>query len=74
MVNINTANEWFENLSFREMESITNIYRLDYIFAYDDEVLADEMFIDIYKRSYGFYVETEGALDVASAPLFDIWG
>ena len=45
MVNINTANEWFENLSFREMERITNIYLLDYIFAYDDEVLAVEMFI-----------------------------
>lgn len=39
-----------------------------------EQVVADEMFIDIYKRSYGFYVETEGALDVASAPLFDIWG
>lgn len=46
MVNINTANEWFENLSFKEMERITNIYLLDYIFTYDDEVLADEMFID----------------------------
>ena len=39
-----------------------------------EQVEAGDMFIDIYQRSYGFYVETDGALDVASAPLFDIWG
>ena len=39
-----------------------------------EQVVADDMFIEIYERTYGFYMETEGALDVASAPLFDIWG
>ncbi len=34
----------------------------------------DSLFLDIYERAYGFYDETEGVLDVASAPLFDIWG
>ena len=39
-----------------------------------EQVVADDMFVDIYEKSYSFYVETQGALDVASAPLFDIWG
>ena len=34
----------------------------------------NEMFKDIYLISRKFYEETGGALDVASAPLFDIWG
>ena len=34
----------------------------------------NEMFKDIYALSRKFYEETGGALDVASAPLFDIWG
>ena len=34
----------------------------------------DSLFIDIYEKAYAFYNETEGVLDVASAPLFDIWG
>jgi thiamine biosynthesis lipoprotein len=34
----------------------------------------DSLFLDIYERAYGFYEETDGVLDVASAPLFDIWG
>ena len=37
-------------------------------------VVPDDIFIDIYKRSYEFYKMTGGAFDVASAPLFDIWG
>ena len=37
-------------------------------------IVPDSLFIDIYERAYGFYLETEGVLDVASAPLFDIWG
>lgn len=32
------------------------------------------MFEDIYARSYEFWKETDGALDVAAAPLFDKWG
>lgn len=33
-----------------------------------------EMLKDIYAKSYAFYKETEGAFNVAAAPLFDIWG
>ena len=33
-----------------------------------------DMFEDIYTRAYDYYEETGGALDVASAPLFDLWG
>lgn len=32
------------------------------------------MFGDIYSRAYAYYEETGGALDVASGPLFDLWG
>ena len=34
----------------------------------------DSLFWDIYERAYDFYEQTDGVLDVASAPLFDIWG
>ena len=37
-------------------------------------IIPDSLFLDIYERSYEFYETTEGVLDVASAPLFDIWG
>lgn len=37
-------------------------------------IAPDSLFLDIYERAYGFYEETDGVLDVASAPLFDIWG
>lgn len=32
------------------------------------------MFEDIYSKAYEYYEKTGGALDVASGPLFDIWG
>ena len=37
-------------------------------------IVPDSLFLDIYERSYNFYEMTDGVLDVASAPLFDIWG
>lgn len=37
-------------------------------------IVPDDLFVDIYEKAYGFYMETDGVLDVASAPLFDIWG
>ena len=39
-----------------------------------ERVVPDDIFTDIYNKSYDFYKMTEGAFDVASAPLFDIWG
>lgn len=39
-----------------------------------EKIKANDCFIDLYERSYGFYEQTGGAVDVASAPLFDIWG
>lgn len=39
-----------------------------------ETIVPDSLFIDIYERSCGFYSETGGVVDVASAPLFDIWG
>ena len=37
-------------------------------------ITPDSLFLDIYERAYEIYEETDGVLDVASAPLFDIWG
>lgn len=39
-----------------------------------EAVVPDRIFQDIYNKSYDFYLMTGGAFDVASAPLFDIWG
>ncbi len=37
-------------------------------------IVPDEVFMDIYHHAYDIYEETGGIVDVASAPLFDIWG
>lgn len=39
-----------------------------------EAVVPDSLFLDMYRRSYSIYERTEGVVDVASAPLFDIWG
>ena len=39
-----------------------------------ETVVPDVIFTDIYEKAYNLYEETEGIVDVASAPLFDIWG
>lgn len=37
-------------------------------------VIPDDIFRDMYEKSYDIYIKTDGVVDVASAPLFDIWG
>ena len=37
-------------------------------------ITPDTLFLDIYRRAVEVYAATEGCVDVASAPLFDIWG
>ncbi len=39
-----------------------------------EKVLPDEIFIDLYKKSYFYYEETGGAFDIAAGALFDAWG
>ena len=39
-----------------------------------ETIVPDSLFLDIYEKSYDFYIGTGGVLDVASAPLFDMWG
>ena len=34
----------------------------------------NDMFRDLYSRSYGWFLQSDGAVDVAAGPLFDIWG
>ncbi len=37
-------------------------------------IVPDEIFIDMYNISYGFYRMSGGAFDVTAGPLFDAWG
>ena len=39
-----------------------------------DTITPSGMLREIYKRSYNYWVETEGAVDIAAGPIFDIWG
>lgn len=39
-----------------------------------ETILPDSIFLDIYSHAYDIYEETDGIVDVASAPLFDLWG
>ncbi len=39
-----------------------------------ETVMPDRIFLDIYHHAYDIYNQTGGIVDVASAPLFDIWG
>jgi len=39
-----------------------------------ESVVPDEVFVDLYNRSHELWQESDGVLDVASAPLFDLWG
>lgn len=39
-----------------------------------ESVIPDALLKDMYSKSYAIYQETEGTVDVSSAPLFDIWG
>ena len=43
-------------------------------FNQGDTVLVTDMFADMYNRAYGIYELTSGVVDVAAAPLFDLWG
>ena len=37
-------------------------------------VTPDRIFLDMYGKSYEIYQRTDGVVDVASGPLFDLWG
>lgn len=39
-----------------------------------ERIPVNAMLRDIYSRAYQYYEETGHALDIASAPLFDMWG
>lgn len=39
-----------------------------------ESIEPDSLFLDIYAHGVRIYDETEGVVDVASAPLFDLWG
>ncbi len=39
-----------------------------------ETIVPNQIFTDIYAHAYNIYEETGGIVDVASAPLFDIWG
>ena len=39
-----------------------------------ERIVPDNLFLDIYEKAYYLYDETGGMLDVASGPLYDLWG
>lgn len=39
-----------------------------------EQVVPDEIFSDIYAHAVRIFNETEGVVDAASGPLFDLWG
>ena len=39
-----------------------------------ETVMPDSLFLDIYETAYEIFEVTGGVVDVASAPLFDLWG
>lgn len=39
-----------------------------------EKIVPDSIFTDIYSHGHMFFNETSGIVDVASAPLFDLWG
>ena len=39
-----------------------------------ETVLPDSLFLDIYSHAYEIYGQTQGLVDAAAGPLFDIWG
>ncbi|MBQ2874837.1 MAG: FAD:protein FMN transferase, partial [Bacteroidales bacterium] len=44
------------------------------LFNAGERIVPDSIFEEIYRIGYDVYGETGGAVDVASGPLFDIWG
>ena len=43
-------------------------------FNQGDTIVPNGLFADMYARAYDVYNETQGIVDAASAPLFDMWG
>ena len=39
-----------------------------------DSIVLSPLFVEAYNISYSMWEESEGAFDIACAPLFDIWG
>ncbi len=39
-----------------------------------ETIIPDSIFIDIYSHAVRIFNETEGVVDVAAGPLFDLWG
>ena len=39
-----------------------------------EDIVPNKLFMDTYDLGYRIYTETGGVVDVASAPLFDLWG
>lgn len=39
-----------------------------------ETVMPDSLFLDIYSHAYSIYSLTDGLVDAAAGPLFDIWG
>ena len=56
--------------------SLSGYNRKSLVSSFNDgnSIVPDSLFLDMYRRSYQIYEKTGGAVDVAAAPLYDIWG
>lgn len=63
---------WFERIngSVSGYDSCSIISKVNR----NEPVIPDSIFIDIFNFSKEFYALSNGAMDAASAPLFDLWG
>ena len=63
---------WFEkiNKSVSGYDSCSIISRINR----NEPAILDSIFLDVFRFSKDFYRLSNGAMDAASAPLFDIWG
>ena len=63
---------WFEQIdkSVSGYDSCSIISKINR----NEPVIPDSIFIDIFNFSKEFYAISNGAVDAASAPLFDLWG
>lgn len=71
-----TLNKDVDSLLLAIDNSLSGYNKLSLLSRFNngETIVPDDIFIDIYKKAYSFFELTHGSVDVAAAPLFDLWG
>lgn len=74
--NVQTIQDSIDAILVRIDNSLSGYNRKSLVSLFNEgqEIKPDSLFIDIYSRSYDIFEMTGGAVDVAAAPLFELWG